>query len=477
MLFRRKTRKISLLLLFLISFFSGQAQEIIAEEGSFVVDDTNKIIIWNNQGFDTRATTFTFNRTFKVVDTEAISSVSNPVAVEGDLGMYTLYRTKLPIVHLQINQDVEDDVKRFGDFSYYDFESFLKSGVGIEHRGNLSLTFPKKSYDLEFWIDAIRKQSKDLQFKGMRSDDDWILDALYNEPLRIRSTIAAELWLKMSMPDYIQKESKAKSGFKVRYVEVLKNGIYLGVYALSEPVDRKLLELKANEGKIVHGELFKAAAYEGGPSFKKSPEYDNLFPHWAGFEMKFPLVNYKAHWNDLAKFVDLVVNANDANFSAQIGQHLDIDNAINYFLLVNLLRATDNLGKNYYLAKYDTNEPYFFVPWDLDGVLGVIQEGKRIPTTNDVLSNGLFDRLLSVNPNGYRNQLKARWHTLRQKEFSEKELLHQVEKMYSKFNSEKVYEREFGLWKSTYSQEEDFDYLTSWIKNRLVYLDTYFEGL
>ena len=107
----------------------------------------------------------------------------------------------------------------------------------------------------------------------------------------------------------------------------------------------------------------------------------------------------------------------------------------------------------------------------------MIQEGKRIPTTNDVLSNGLFDRLLSVNPNGYRNQLKARWHTFRQKEFSEKELLHQIEKMYSKFNSEKVYEREFGLWKNTYSQEEDFEYLTSWIKNRLVYLDTYFEGL
>lgn len=477
MLLRRTTKEISLLSLFLFSVFGVQAQEIIAEEGSFVVDTTNKIIVWHQQSTEVKATTFIFNQTFKALDTETISSVTEPLAVKGELGTYHLYLTSLPIIHLQINHNIEDDVKRFGNFSYYDSESFLKSGLGIEHRGNLSLTFPKKSYDLEFWTDSIQKESKDLQFKGMRSDDDWILDALYNEPLRIRSTLSAELWLQIATPNYIQKEPKAKSGFEVRYVEVFKNGIYLGIYALSEPVDRKLLALKTNEGKLVHGELFKAASYEGAPSFKKAPEYDNLFPHWAGFEMKFPLVDYKAHWNGLAKFVDLVVNADDEKFSTQIVQHLDIDNAINYFLLVNLVRATDNLGKNYYLARYDTNEPYFFVPWDLDGVLGVIQEGKRIPTTNDVLSNGLFDRLLSVNPGNYRNKLKARWNTLRQREFSEKELLYKVEKMYSKLNTEKIYEREFGLWKRKYTVEEDFEYLNSWIKNRLVYLDTYFEGL
>ncbi|WP_366841162.1 CotH kinase family protein [Lacinutrix sp.] len=45
----------------------------------------------------------------------------------------------------------------------------------------------KKSFDLEFWADLVSKEKKDIKFKGMRSDDDWILDAMYNEPLRLRS--------------------------------------------------------------------------------------------------------------------------------------------------------------------------------------------------------------------------------------------------------------------------------------------------
>ena len=58
--------------------------------------------------------------------------------------------------------------------------------MGIRQRGNLSLRFPKKSYDIEFWNDTISKEKKDLKFEGLRDDDDLILDALYNEPLKVR---------------------------------------------------------------------------------------------------------------------------------------------------------------------------------------------------------------------------------------------------------------------------------------------------
>lgn len=458
-------------------------QAVKAKEGSFGIDENQKIIVWHQKNIDSvlpksnQAVSFEFNRIFKLDQKPKSLAYDTPLALKSENSSYRLYITKLPIVHLKTRYTVKDNIKTLGLFTYFNGEKHIKNHIGIEHRGNLSLSFPKKSYDLEFWGDTINKTSVDVKFKGLRSDDDWILDGLFNEPLRIRSSLAAKLWLEIHQPSYLESEPKAKSGFDIDYVEVFKNDEYIGVYALSEPVDRKLLALKKNEEHLIQGALFKASSYEGAPEFKKAPKFNNLFPHWGGFEMKYPLVDSRASWETISKFVNLVVNENDEEFASQIHNSIHIDNAIDYFLFVNLLRATDNLGKNYYLAKYDMDHPYFFVPWDLDGVLGIIQEGKRIPTTNDILSNGLFDRLLKLDPDGYRSKLKLRWRGLRNAEFDEQRLLNNINTIYSRMKIEKVYEREQLIWPSEHTVVENHDYLKSWLKERLAYLDEYFSQL
>lgn len=467
----------------LLSIKGILGQDVNAEKGSFGVDEERKIIVWHAKNIDSilaKNPTFIslgFDKRY-VIEAETKLVPSEPLALKFKEESYTLYLTDLPIVHLNIKGTLKDNSRIPGYFTYFDEEKFIESVIGIRYRGNLSLTFPKKSYDLAFKSDSTPSASKDVQFKNLRNDDDWILDGLFNEPLRLRSTLASKLWLSMYSPNYLDSAPKAKSGFDSNYVEVFKKGAYLGVYALSESVDRKLLALKRNEEKNINGELFKAFSYEGAPEFKKAPTYDNSFPHWGGFEMKYPVLDYKSHWEDIATLVGLVVNEKDDKLFAQsIEKHIDIDNAIDYFLFVNLVRATDNLGKNYYIARYDTEKPYFFVPWDLDGTLGVIQEGKRIPTTNDILSNGLFERLLKVNPDGYKEKLKQRWGNLREAEFAESKLLDDLEKTFTKMKSEKIYERERMLWPSAHTLEEDFQYLNSWLSDRLQYLDEYVNQL
>ena len=142
-----------------------------------------------------------------------------------------------------------------------------------------------------------------------------------------------------------------------------------------------------------------------------------------------------------------------------------------------MLRATDNLGKNYYLARYSEGDPYFFVPWDLDGVMGIIQAGKHIATTDDLLSNGLFKRLINTNPNGFKDKMKERWNVLRQTEYSNNMLLGKMEKIYGRFSNEKIYEREYLIWPAKTSMPEQYNYLRTWLKDRLIYLDKHFEGM
>lgn len=459
-------------------------QEIVAKKGSYGIDNTKKIIVWHVSDMDSLLSErksiaqLKFNNTFGLVNQSKPLSYLAPIPITSNGEHYNLFITKLPIVHIAIDTTtINNRRKIIGHFTYFNDGRYVANVMGVRHRGNLSLTYPKKSFDIEFWTDSITKQPIDLKFKGMRSDDDWILDGLYNEPLRMRSTIATKLWTQIYKPHYLTKEPQAKSGFEVKFVEVFKNQNYYGVYALSESVDRKQLQLKEHEDKNVLGELFKAESYEGAPAFNKAPEFNNLFPHWGGFQMRYPLIDYRAHWDDLAKLTNLVVNGSDNEFKEKIESQIQISNTIDYYLLVNVLRATDNLGKNYFISRYDKAEPYFFIPWDLDGVFGTIQDGKRIPTTKDILSNGLFDRLLKVNPNGYKDKVKSRWKVLRESDFSNEALSKRINKLYKRFTTEKLYEREQMAWPTSLAPENHYEYLKNWLNDRLIFLDSHFESL
>jgi spore coat protein CotH len=195
---------------------------------------------------------------------------------------------------------------------------------------------------------------------------------------------------------------------------------------------------------------------------------------WGGFEMKYPYEDYTSHFDNLFEAIEFTTNSTPEGFANGLDRYYNIENLVDYFLFVNLIRATDNLGKNYYLARYHAKTPYFIVPWDMDGTLGTIQDGKRIPTTDDVLSNHLFDRLWNENPNAYRSKIIARWSTLRTGTFSNEKLHQRIEKRYQKLLENRCYERDAMIWE-TQHEPEHLEYLQTWLHERLEYLDSYFK--
>ena len=69
----------------------------------------------------------------------------------------------------------------------------------------------------------------------MRSDNKWILNALYSDTSKIREMMAVGLWNEIS-PEL--------QGTRIKYVEVFVNGFYRGIYGLMEPIDKKTAGLK-----------------------------------------------------------------------------------------------------------------------------------------------------------------------------------------------------------------------------------------
>ena len=460
------------------------AQVIIdAVPNYFGVDTNHKIIVWNQSHLDSvpfdknAAVDIRFNNEVYHLTTLGAPLKQNAryqLIKQSDT--FKLYISSFPIINIKSDDSIVNEPKINAKISYADYVLNIESDIGIELRGNSALHYPKKSYDMELREEATSEKSKDAKLASLRKDDDWQLNSMFNEPLKLRSYFANKLWLDIHTPFYSEDKKKAKSGIDLAYSEVFLNNTYQGLYSLNEQVDRKQLRLKKIDslGKV-QGELFKASSYQDNTSFKAAPSYRNIFPHFGGFSVKYPYENYEAHWEDLHAFVNFVATADNVIFSAEIEQRFYIDNAIDYFLLTNLLRATDNLGKNYFLARYKKDSPYFFVPWDLDGILGIIQDGKRISTTDDILSNNLFDRLKETNAANYNERLNARWIELRSEAFSNSALEEKLHNYYHKFTESGLYERESMVWPQEIPREDDYQYMMSWLEKRLEYLDTYFK--
>lgn len=383
---------------------------------------------------------------------------------------YTLYTTKHPLFQFYIDAPIVNEPKRMATLTYTDKDTVLQTYAGIELRGSSSLVFPKKTYDINLHTSADGTSNQDLKIDTMRSDDDWILDAIHNEPLRMRSHLSYQLWKDIHTPYYQVKEPKAKAGVETRYCEVFINDHYKGMYLVSEQVDRKLLQLKKQKGDTTRGELFQGARYLGASSFDSIPQKKNYLLSWGGYDIKYP-VPTNTPWDNLYEFTDFVLHSDDSAFAKDISSRFQMENVIDYFLFINALRAPDNMGKNIYVARYTENEPYFYVPWDLDGTFGTIFNGKRVSTTDDFLTNGLLRRLIAVNPDNFIERFQNRWLELRKGVFETTSLQQRQTEIYASLKKDLFYEREQKRWPAFSYDEEGLEYMNTWTEKRLLFLD------
>lgn len=86
---------------------------------------------------------------------------------------------------------------------------------------------------------------------GLRDDGDWILDAMYIDHARMRNRLSTDLWIDMNKVPYLSKEPRAINGTRGYFVEVFLNNSYLGLYCLTERIDRKQLQLSKKRVSLI----------------------------------------------------------------------------------------------------------------------------------------------------------------------------------------------------------------------------------
>lgn len=225
------------MLAFLFMTFLGIAQETVTVPSNLFQIDHNEKLIVVNQDVATINTLwpgqkntvqldelYTFNTPQASVAIGTAYGVKNPSNVD-----YMLYFTQLPLINITTNNEIVNDPRVLSQFTFSESNgNVITSKLGIEIRGGTSRFFPKKSYRIEFWEDDLGTNTLNFSFLGMRSDDDWNLQAMYNEPLKLRGKTNYELWRSIHTLYYQSAEPNAVTGVRMEYVELFLNGAYMG---------------------------------------------------------------------------------------------------------------------------------------------------------------------------------------------------------------------------------------------------------
>lgn len=457
--------------------------------------------------------------TFDNVDCETLYPIELTNASENvDLSAKIRF-TFLPIVELNCSS-VNSKAYTTGSLRVTDPASLGYDSLMIaafKYRGASSSNYPKRSYAIKLRDE--NGNSVDRKLLGYRSDNNWILDAMYIDLACMRNRVATDLWNAFECkPYYADREKKVRTGTRGKFVEVILNGQWWGLYCMTEKMDRKQLKLKkfvpaaqSTTGENeVHGVLYKSNqwTYEVFMGHESNDDNDNkqvIYPHkkvsdyknilgketWCEYEFKYPDYEDEAvEWRPLHDAANMVATSFILNIDS-VKSRFDYPMLRDYYLFIDLLLATDNHGKNLFWYAYDTQGPegdkLSLAPWDLDGTFGQDWDGV-ITNTKDVTLDfdtyiknyehgqfAIFDLIKSRSE--WQQDLKDRYAELRIKGvISGDSIANRFANYASLFEASLADQREQDMWSKAYhSRHKDIQggatYAESWIRRRVNWLD------
>ncbi len=245
--------------------------------------------------------------------------------------------------------------------------------IGIEIRGSSSSMFPKKAYGFETWDTAAI--AIDASLLGMPLESDWILNANYSDKSLLNNFLAYDLYNKMGM--------YAPRG---KFVELVIDGKYKGVYTLMEKIKRdanrvniaKLATIDTTGSQLTGGYIIKIdkSTGSGGGGFTSA----FAPPNASGAQSVFFQYDYpsdvkiqpaqKTYIQNYVNTFELALNGMPLYDTTNGWRaYADEQSFINYFILNELSKNVDGYRLSTYLYKEkDTDGDKLFIgpPWDYD---------------------------------------------------------------------------------------------------------------
>ncbi len=369
--------------------------------------------------------------------------------------------------------------------------------IGIERRGSTSDFFSdKKPYSVE--TRDIEGEDLDYPLLGMPKEADWAFLAPYNDKSLVRDALMLELARRI-MP----------WAPRTRFVELVLNGQYQGVYLVTEKIKRgknrvdvaKLKETDLAGDSLTGGYILKIDKTTG----EVGANWTSPFPPFPGawqstlWQVHYPKVGdiqpqqrqYIQAW--VNNFEAVMASPSFADTASGYTKLLDVPSFIDYVLLNEIGKNVDayRLSTFFYKDRDDKDSRLHAGPvWDFNIALGNADYCGGESTANWAID---FNNICGGDSwvihfwwqklwrdQEFRRQVKERWAELRQGPFTNTAVLQALDSLTNLLSESQS--RNFQrwpvlhqyLWPNPYCCGSYFNhtnYLRNWLQNRLAWMD------
>lgn len=261
----------------------------------------------------------------------------------------------------------------------------------IKCRGGYSSGFPKHSFTV--------KLDEKYSMAGLPRQRSWILNSNYIDKTMMHHKICFDLFREMNPEKNIASQCA--------YVNVTMKGKYYGLFVLMQKLNAGSLGLDKTDSL--------AMIFKDPPVFYGENRLTYIQEPGNYFQQNYPEIEDEDKNDYLESVMQFMIHANDSVFASEIGNVFDIENVIDWQLLIMFVNNGDGVMKNFYLYKRDSHTPFRIAIWDYDDAFGRDGEGelKMMNSLPDFERCLLINRLQTNPYLDYNERLKRRYGELR----------------------------------------------------------------
>jgi hypothetical protein len=377
--------------------------------------------------------------------------------------------------------------------SQYDSPNVYSGHIAIEQRGESSSGFPKKQYSLETRTDS--GTNNNVPLLGMPAENDWVLYAPYSDKSLMKNVLT-----------YILSRQMGEAAPRTRYVEVLLNGDYQGIYVLIEKIKRDdnriniatLLPQDTEGNELTGGYVIRndkttdMAAYEywRGPSNRPyglqslymyyDPKYEELV-----YEQRRYIVDFTK------LFEETLIKSSFRDSINGYRKYTDIFSYMHMMFINELSMNVDcyHFSTYFYKEKDSDGGKFFSGPvWDYNLAWGNVNYGDVEVDDGFIYTRGgrMFHWRRMMEDPWYANVALSRWDDLRENVLSWQNIEHIIDSCVTHMGP--AIDRNFEKWPTlgTYvwaniewpdTYEGEVALLKNFIIERLPWLDSQWSGI
>lgn len=355
------------------------------------------------------------------------------------------------------------------------FSAYLK----IKCQGNSSMNYPKKNFTIKMYAD----EDRDKKLKKVFRDWGWeshkyVLKANYIDHSHARNIVSARLWDEVvsSRRDYealpeemrISPRNGAIDGFPVR---LFANGVYQGLYTWNIGKEDWMWGMDEDNEKHV---LLCGETNSNGVFTATACNFRTLWNGKDGVDWSVEVgTNSDAVKDSLNALIDFVMHNTGEKFKKGIGEFLDVQSALDYFLFSYVSCGLDSLARNMLLGTYD-GKKWFCGQYDMDSTFGLWWDGSKFVSAEYACPENyqepfslLWERILAC----YTEELKQRYGQLRKGPLSFANMVSRFE-YFTEVIGKDLYAEDLVVYPTIPSgSTNNIAQLREFIRKRLAYVD------